>query len=249
MRPIPPPAALQPSVTWAKHLGRMLFEHDSVAARATDALMARLTSPDPRVRGWLEIQDQNGWVVPFLTDAGGSISALYRVRFETFLDPAPRVEIVDPPEPVDETTARMFLARQTAAHQTVAHCSKNYNSVVIPGQELERDGWLVYLLAATTEPGVLVAGGHHRFLVSPDGGTVIEHFQFTKACLTIAPPELDSKERVAASIITHLTSATPTELHVFLSLLHRRPVYVGVVEPRAFWRVDGTEIALLATGD
>jgi hypothetical protein len=94
---------------------------------------------------------------------------------------------------------------------------------------------------------VVVAGGHHRFVMSPDGGTVLEHFQFTKACLTIPARKAENGERVTGTVLTHLTSETPTEIHVFLSLLHHFPLYVGVVEPRAVWAVKGPHIELIAT--
>ena len=75
------------------------------------------------------------------------------------------------------------------------------------------------------ERGVIHAGGHHRLLVSPDGRRVLSQFAFTKACLTMKP-DIAEDERLASVVVSHLVSDTPTEMHVFLSLLHRQPIYV-----------------------
>jgi hypothetical protein len=48
-----------------------------------------------------------------------------------------------------------------------------------------------------------VSGGHHRFVISPDGGAVIEHFQFAKSCLTMPAPKVAQGERASATIVTH----------------------------------------------
>jgi hypothetical protein len=246
-QPLTIPQEQIPNVRQAEHLGQVLFEHDSVGARATDAVIRKVHNIDARVRGWIETKQGEGWLVSFLTTDNGTTNLLYRVTFSSFLDPDPKVEVREQPEPVDETTARMFAARETAKNQNIQFCSKNYNTVVLPAIELGREGWVVYLLAATTEPGVIVSGGHHRFIISPDGTTVVDHFQFTKACLTIpAPNETKDGGKVTGTMVTHLTSETPTEVHVFLSLLHHLPFYVGVAVPRALWEVNGSHIELLA---
>jgi hypothetical protein len=248
--PRPPiPTTLLPGVSQAQRLGLLLFVHDSIGARATDAVHRKQRNFDPRVRGWLTLRSGEGWVVPFLTNDGGAIAALYRVRFASSADAEPEVEVLDNPEPVDETIARMFDARETAKHQSFRVCSNHYNTVVLPGAEIGQDGWLVYLLAATTEPGVVVSGGHHRFLVSADGRNVVDHFQFTKACLTLPAPKPPAGARVTGAMITHLTSETPTEVHVYLSLLHHMPFYVSLPKTRTLWEVDGRDIELIATQD
>jgi hypothetical protein len=244
---MPIPNEQRPSVSRAQRLGRMLFEHDSVGARATDAVHRRVHTLDSRVRGWLTLRSGDTWTVPFLTDDDGAVGVLYRVQFRGSIDSSPEVQVLDSPEPVDDTVIRMFSARETAKKQAVQFCSKTYNTVVLPATEFGQDGWLVYLLAATTDPEVMVSGGHHRFVISPDGRTVIERFQFTKACLTMPVPRVGAGEKVAGAMVTHLTSQTPTEAHVFLSLLHHVPIYVGVVEPRALWEVKGSRIELIAT--
>jgi hypothetical protein len=44
-------------------------------------------------------------------------------------------------------------------------------------------------------------------------------------------------------VITHIISETPIETHVFVSLLHKVPVYVGTA--RGVWRVEGDRIAFI----
>jgi hypothetical protein len=247
--PLPIPASQISSVGRAQHLGQLLFAHDSIGARATDAVYRKVHALDSRVHGWLTLKNGDDWSVPFLGNDNGATKILYRVTFHGFLDAAPQVDVLNNPETLDETTSRMSAARETATRQDIQRCSKTYNTVVVPATEAGQDGWLVYLLAATTEPGVIVSGGHHRFVISSDGGTVIDHFQFTKSCLTIPAPKVAKGERVSGSMVTHLTSETPTEMHVFLSLLHHLPFYIGVAEPRALWEVNGSRIELLAKKD
>ncbi|MGC4067451.1 MAG: hypothetical protein QM784_22950 [Polyangiaceae bacterium] len=245
--PLEIPAAQRPNVERSRQLGQEIFEQDSISARATDALRSKVKTLDPRTRGWLTLKNGEQWTVPFLIRDGNALDVLYRVKFKNFLDGSPEVEISDPPTPADDGIGKMFAARETAMQQQFQACSDRYNTVVLPATALGKEGWLVYLLAATTEPNVVVSGGHHRFLVSPDGTKILDHFQFTKACLNLPFPKVERGERVGAMMITHLTSDTPTEMHVFLSLLHQTPLYVGVVEPRAVWAVDGSRVRLIAT--
>ncbi|HEY5960335.1 MAG TPA: hypothetical protein VIV60_27465 [Polyangiaceae bacterium] len=248
-KPLPIPAAQISSVGRAQRLGQLLFAHDSIGARATDAVYRKFHTIDSRVHGWLTFKSGDDWTVPFLANDNGATKILYRVNFRGFLDATPQVDVLDNAEPLDERTSRMFAARETASRQDVQRCSRTYNTVVLPATEAGQQGWLVYLLAATTEPGAIVSGGHHRFVISSDGGTIIDHFQFTKACLTMPAPKVKKGERVSGTMVTHLTSETPTEMHVFLSLLHHLPIYVGVVEPRALWAVNGSRVELIATKD
>jgi hypothetical protein len=248
-QPLEIPEAQRTSVERSRRLGQQVFEQDSISARATDAIRSKVQNIDPRVRGWIALENGGEWTVPFLTRDGDTLGRIYQVKFKSFLDGSPEVEITDPPVAVEEIVGKMYAARETATQQQIQACSDRYNTVVLPATNLGREGWLVYLLAATTEPNVVVSGGHHRFLVSPDGTKVLDHFQFTKACLNLPFPKVERGERVGAMMITHLTSDTPTEMHVFLSLLHQTPLYVGVVEPRAIWAVDGSHVRLIANKD
>ena len=77
-------------------------------------------------------------------------------------------------------------------------------------------------------------------------GKIVSERAFTKSCITMAPQAL-ANTTPAALIITHLLDPTPTEIHVYLSLLSRLPVYVGTTDARV-WLVNGAAV-FLATAD
>ncbi len=244
-RPPPEAPALtedqRKQVEQAARLGKLLYDHDAAAARASDFLLTQDLPTETHSHGWVTLHDSGTWSIPFLFKGEGEPGTLHTVHFEQS-DAAPTVSTTQYPTQTPARIQQMFTALDTVKQKTanMQMCTRNVNHVVLPAEELGKSGWLVYLLAATRDSGAVVAGGHHRFLVSSDGKNVLDHFQFTRACLTIPPPPPGGE--TAASVLTHLTSQTPTEIHVFLSYLHRVPVLVTVASPRAVWGVSGPHI-------
>ena len=95
------------------------------------------------------------------------------------------------------------------------------------------------MLAATSKPGVIVAGGHFRYEYSVDGVHLESVRPFARSCIEIPAPEGDRGEP-AGFILTHLLDPTPTEIHVFLGRLHGQAVFVGT--EAGIWAVQGREI-------
>src|SRR5207342_281680 len=93
---------------------------------------------------------------------------------------------------------------------------------------------------------VAAIGGHHRFRVSADGKTVIEHFKQTHVCLNADNARMKDS---TALPITHITSPTPTSLHAFLSRQFQRPLYVLTTQNDIFWKVDEGAIGVLDKRD
>jgi hypothetical protein len=222
-----------------------LFAHDSAAATATDELASRkILESDKRLRGWLTDSDGNEAVlVTFVGEEAGAISALYRVRVSAG-DAAPRFEALDKPEPLGESAAARWLARQDALGRLEKRedlCSERYNTVVLPADSATAGAIHVYLLAATTRAGEIVAGGHFRYDYSADGRKFQSQRAFTKSCFRIQPPD-EKQGKPVAFFLTHLLDPTPTEIHVFLSRLHGQMVMVGT--SYGTWIVDGADIKL-----
>jgi hypothetical protein len=239
----PPPEAppLTPEqrqeVDQAAKLGRLLFEHDTAAAQASAFLRAQPLPEQRRSEGWVTVRNGSDWEVPFLFTSDDEPTTLQTVRIPAA--GAPALDDAIDVEQADERHRHMFTALQTvrARFPTLPKCTNDVNHVVLPAEEVGKSGWLVYLLAAPPEPGVVVTGGHHRFLVSSDGKEILEHFEFARPCKEI-PVGAD----LAAPILSHATSPTPTEVHVFLSYVHRLPVLVTVSQPHAVWGVSGARI-------
>ena len=125
----------------------------------------------------------------------------------------------------------MWKARQLAVHTKFSACSDRYNSVVLrePGSE----NWLVYLLAASMNRE-LVIGGHHRFRMSPDGGTILEAKALSTSCMTIP---YDPKAEMF--YFTQMASEEPLETSVLLSLQVDKPILFMVPPDGAIWMARG----------
>jgi hypothetical protein len=249
LQPKPIPSECADAVDRAQKLGQIIFVEDRIAAWATDALAAARFLPDERVKGWVSTPAAAGIVTHFLGGDGDEPDLeLYRVEFRTSgkrVSPADaRAERVDPPIPPSDLVALMFKARQTALREPFRHCTDAYNTVVLPAELAGESGWLVYLLAATRNPDI-VFGGHIRRLVSADGASIVKDEPLSRSCMQMPLPE--SREKVPALAITSLVSSCPLETHVFLSLLHSWPIYVG--NGSGVWRIQGTRISFLGTNE
>ncbi|MDI1479293.1 hypothetical protein [Polyangium sp. y55x31] len=241
----PPPPPQEPvefaaEIEQAEKLGASLHAVDDASAVATDVLLAAGVLPrDERVRGWVTRREGDGFRVEFLGELPEGLRVLHVVSLGKDVRKEPRFESLEPPRPPDATSQAMFLARRTAARSSFRACSNRYNAVVLPGELAGKSGWLVYLLAATTDASERVIGGHHRVLVSEDGTQVRESFALSQACMTVRE-ERGGDKRAAALVVDHLATPAPTEAHVFVSLLYGMPLVVKTT--RGLWSVEGTRI-------
>jgi hypothetical protein len=191
--------------------------------------------------GWVTLPTSEGWRVLFVGAPGGTLAALYEVSLEQGAQPEARQ--IQPAEALDAETRARYLAAQSAARHKFKPCSDRHNPVVLPAALLDEQGWLVYLLARSKRPKLLIAGGHQRFIVSADGSAVVEHRPLSKSCLELPLDDAPRGGRVASVMLTHIVQDTPSEAHVFLSLLHGIPIYVAT--RRGVWHVspEGIEYA------
>lgn len=207
-------------------MGREIFRQDRAAWLAADVLLAaRQQSELADVRGWIVVPTADGDLVRFLAADETGV----RARWDIPVGPngaGAAVEAATPDLSAEEQAR--WAARQTAiANADPMRCGPNLNSVV--ARDPDSDGWLVWLLTATTENGILPIGGHQRFRISADGQTVLSRERLSVGCLNISKsvPE-GADEGSALAFVNHLVSTGPVETHVFLSLLHQTPIAVGV---------------------
>ncbi len=86
-------------------------------------------------------------------------------------------------------------------------------------------------------------GGFHeiRYPFGSDGEKQV--FSQTKSCI-----EVDASEHEpAAFVVSHLTSETPTQFHVFMILSYGKPIYVSTTQNGTNWRVENGQISVLPT--
>lgn len=221
-----------PEADVAWRLGHEIWENDLVSARATD-LAAPHIPPGAGARGWVTTRAAEGWQVDFYSLSPSGPASVFRV---TFAGPPLRANprSLDPPEPLSNDRVSMIRAVETAQRATFPRCARKYNQVTLPAGMIGREGWLVYLLAAHQEQGEVVLGGHARVLVSADGDRIVETTPLSKGCM-VQPPLPPGARPVGIVLATPMTDR-PFETHVFLSLLHGRPLYLAA--RGTLWKIE-----------
>ncbi|MFC0632783.1 hypothetical protein [Brevundimonas balnearis] len=223
-------------------LGRRIYLHDRAAWLATEALRETLTADEiDQVEGWIVTEAADGLRVRFAREADGVLVPGWDVPVG---DSAGPVSAVETGSLFSATELAQFAARQTAAREIGAlRCSREMNSVVF--EDPDGGGWLVWLLAASTERGVIPVGGHYRFRVSADGSTLLRRDQLSNGCLNMRDDRRGPNGQRAGLVVTHIVSDGPVETHVFLSLLNRTPVYVAADDKLI--AVEGDRIRFVQT--
>lgn len=238
----PVPADLREQVSTSAAIGRLLYVLDNVAAIGTDALLAEV--PDLRRRGiagYIPVQESgddgtplSSFLVYFYTS-----DAVPRIAYIVHIAPnaKPVVETFSPPRNAQPAFVTFVRARELAI-DSAPLSGQPVNPVLVPGEVIGEHGILVYLLAGTTEPNVVVLGRHTRVLISDDGARVLAVTPLTRAII-----EAPTNSSTAALTVTQVTADYPLETQVFSSLLGKLPIYVST--ERGAWRVDGDSIAFL----
>jgi hypothetical protein len=90
----------------------------------------------------------------------------------------------------------------------------------------------IYFLAQSSRPGDIVFGRHFKVA----GATVSAS---TGTCFNGGTPPANA----LAAFATHLLSPAPTEFHVYLSLKHRKPIFVGTSVGN--WAVDRGKVLFM----
>jgi len=159
--------------------GRMLYEYDQTAWHSTDAMKA--TNPPKESLGrHLAKKSDSGWIVGFghFNEAHDKVV----VTCEATQSANPQdftVRKIDPPR--GDTSFYLYAARavDTALHDFLGE-QRPYNVAVLPAPSNQL---YVYVFPAQTRDGVYPLGGDARYLVSPDGNTIIEKRQLHKSIL------------------------------------------------------------------
>jgi len=125
-----------------------------------------------------------------------------------------------------------FNARTLALANSERGCADRYNSVAL--KDTQGDGWLVWVMAATTDPDVIIIGRHYRFTISADGKSLLQKDALSKSCLKFSRRE---SAKSVGFFMEHFVSLTPVETHVFASLSYKMKFHVGTNDGKT-WVVD-----------
>ena len=154
--------------------GRMLAEYETAAGTALKAVMA--THPENgTIDHYVARKSPTGWLVAFgrFNDKHDKFLLVYEAMPGT--DPEVfTVKKEDPPK--EDDSFFMFAARgiDAAVHDFRGE-KRPYHLAVLPA---ESNQMYVYVFPAQTTAGVYPLGGDVRYLISPDGLTIIERRQY-----------------------------------------------------------------------
>lgn len=230
-RPIP--AQFVENVRQSELLGKKIFAHDAWAWVASDMVEARGWRKKGVLSGWVVQDNPVGATVHFMSKADPSIS-LVRVVFPEF---GISNAIVDEnPQPLSDTMRSAVKARSAALQAKFPVMSERYNTVVLPASLVGKQGWLVYMLAATTNPDEIILGGHTRIWVSSEG-EVKDVFPLSKSIIrNVKPQNGPNGEKLDSMFVTHLVTEFPVETHLFFVLSYNIPL--AVATQSGLWRVN-----------
>jgi len=176
----PQPDPVMPDVTAR---GRALYEYDQAAWHATDAVQA-LHPPDQSVGRYLAFKSEKGWTVVFghLNDQRDRFVIGYEAtQGGTLQEFTPKK--LDPPK--EDTTFYLAAAKAfDTALQDFRGEKRPYTVAVLPAPSNQL---YVYVLPAQTKTGIYPLGGDARYLMMPDGSTIVEKRQLHKSILEIDP--------------------------------------------------------------
>jgi hypothetical protein len=219
--------------------GRALYEYDQAAWHATDAVQA-MHPPDQSVGRYLALKSDKGWTVVFghLNDQRDRFLIGYEATQGATLQEF-TVKKLDPPK--EDTTFYLAAAKafDTALHDFQGE-KRPYNVAVLPAPSNQL---FVYVMPAQTKAGIYPLGGDVRYLITPDGGSIVDKRQLHKTILEIAPSSIPKGATPAGGVHTHVLSDMPEDTDVFHVLTRQpsQPEFVGTPNKKLYEiSVDGT---------
>jgi hypothetical protein len=244
------PAELAEDVANAEYFGRRMRLHDQAAWLTTDALdEAKLLADIPgQGRGWLTRDEGKRVVVRYFTEVDFETSAFAQAELDVATGKAVNPVRFARLQPATPDELVLLRARQLAIDKQPLKCSSSFNTIVL--REPRDAGQIRVYVMSAWDGGPYVFGGHSRVMVSADGRTVNSITPHTRSCLLIdeSPPPEPGFEPTNHVMVTHMTSPTPDEFHVFLGLQHQLSVYVVTVDDGRLWMVENGSIRRIARG-
>jgi hypothetical protein len=237
------PEIRQFDIPTLEKLGHDMYAQDQMAWHATDALFALHPQAElvaEKVQGWIVEDRPDGALVRFIRLTDNGPEAAYDV------DMAGAKPAISIPQDrvLSDSEKAQYAARSLAIKSVTQRCGDNYNTVVL--KDPQGPGWLAWALAATTNPNLVMAGGHHRLTVSADGSQVLRMDALSRTCAVMQKSGGPNGSKVAALMATQLVSNMPVETFVFLSLEHQLPIFV-VTPDRTIWKIADGRIGSLGT--
>jgi hypothetical protein len=201
--------------------GRMLAEYDAAAWHSTDAVQA-LKPEKGKLGRYIAQKVEAKWVVVYgrLNEARDKFLITYEAAATATPDQFD-VKKYDPPQ--EDRAFYLSAARAIDTALAVFTAEKRpYNAAVIPA----KSGQLyVYVYPARTQADVYVIGGDARYLVSPDGLTIVETRQLHKSILEYKDPTKSKKAKegwqTEMGVHNHILDDVPEDTDVFFAITRK----------------------------
>jgi hypothetical protein len=216
-------------------LGVHLYQQDKVASDGFDFLFT--SHPEAQklqLRGWITQNDDTGrrvFVIQGPDDQHPSLAYTLTLLTDGSAKVAERRG-----DPLPDYVAKRYVARRAAIAAIPKFApGRSYNFEVLDDPENKGD-FIVYALASSNDGDEVVVGGHYRVTVSPTG--VVKRVDaLSKTFLVLNKRVHGPKESAPAGLsMSHVVSETPVETHVYLSILHRMPLFV-TTSTNDVWKV------------
>ena len=205
--------------------GILLAGYDQAAAHATDAVQAT-HPPDGKVTRYIAHKTATGWIVDFgrLNEAHDKFLVAYEATQTA--GPIFDVKKLEPEREDTDFNLAADKAISLALKDFVAAEKRAYNVAVLPAGA---EALFVYLYPGQVKEGVYPYGGDARYLISPDGSTIVSKRLLHKSILESIPADVPKSSKPAAGYHSHVLSDLPEDTDVFLVLSRqpRMPEYVG----------------------
>lgn len=207
----------------AERLGAVLFELDRAVQAAQAAGQEwRAFRRDGDIQGWVADRAADGsHVITFVgTNRQDELVGLFQASVNRSGTVQGELERLDRVVLASRQVAQ-FQARKNAASVEHAACSENYETLVLADVIVGTPGWRAYLLPRAAFADVYLLGGSYRADVAADGNAVRYFQPLASGCLV-----LQNVADAAALQFVDENAVGPNELHVYISRMTGKPLYV-----------------------
>lgn len=213
--------------------GRMLAEYDDAAVRSSEAVLK--INPNPQNSNFYFCFKKTSWTCEFGTFNAAGTSFL--VSYETASAGGPPQFTAlahSPAQPAGGIEFNMAKAVLTAERDFQPTAEKRpYDASILPAGAGQ---FSVYITPARIRAGVYPLGGDVRYVISGDGGTIVEKRQLHRAIIDFEPAK--GSQKIAAGVHTDVLTDVPAETDVFY-VLTRKPAIPEFVTAGGYtYRID-----------
>lgn len=219
--------------------GRALYEYDQAARHGTDAVLA-MKPPKDWHPYYIAHKSDNGWSLIF--GVLNSQRDRFEIVYEAIQGTSPQNFTAKKLEAPREDSG-FYLAAAKAIDRVIQDFKgegRPYNVAVLPATS---DQLYVYVYPAQIKSDVYPIGGDVRYLVTADGGSIIEKRQLHKSIIEVPPSSIPKGTTAAGGVHTHVLSDVPEDTDILHVLLRQpaQPELIGTKNKKMYEiSVDGT---------